>query len=249
MPGLWLGAWVSAVYIAFLALMTAFIFGSADAPVTLQAVLWPLLTVQCIAALYCAVVARRRFGWVGAGFFRLDLRALLLMSPAILVLAVMYADIFASIGWDDLQSLGLVVLGALVVLTALVGFGEELLFRGILLRAALRRLHVAHAMLLSAMLFGMFHLINALAGQSVGTTGQQIIFAFFVGFAMAPIALRIRNLWPLIIWHWLWNLAVFISQAFDILHPLTLPGMAMQVVVSIWLWIDLARFGVPEEPA
>ncbi|MEO1637886.1 MAG: type II CAAX endopeptidase family protein [Pseudomonadota bacterium] len=245
MPGLWLGVWASVIYIGFLALTTALIFGSVNTPAALETVLWQLLAVQCIAALFCALVAWRRFGWVGAGFYRLDPRALFLMAPAIAVLGIMYWDISAALSWAEIFELGPMILISLVILTACVGFGEEVLFRGILLRSALRRLHVAHAMLLSAVLFGVFHLINVLAGQSVGTTGQQVIFAFLVGFAMAPVALRLRNLWPLIIWHWLWNLAVFVSQAFDILHPLVLSGMAMQAVISVWLWVDLARFGVP----
>lgn len=65
--------------------------------------------------------------------------------------------------------------------TLLVGFGEEMLTRGtglVGLRGGFREPMV---WFLSCLFFGLVHALNALFGQSLGSTVQQIVFAFLAG--------------------------------------------------------------------
>jgi len=241
MPSLWLGILATATYAAIVAMGAIFLFDAASRPSDIYAVLKGLLPAQVMAVIFLLFVVLRWIGWRAVGFGEISWSGMIWFMPGWSVLAVMGWDIAHAMTPEDLQAFSGVALAILFATTLLIAFGEEVLFRGILLRGAMTRLSVPFAMLLSALLFGLFHLVNGLAGQDIAGTSQQVLFAIVVGFFLAPIALRVRNLWPLIIWHWFWNIAVILGQTGGLLHPLALAGIAVQAVVSIWLWAAIIR--------
>ena len=241
MPSLRLGILASVIYAAIVAVGTLVFLGIADRPTGIVAVMAGLLPVQIIAVGFCLFVVRRWASWHTIGFGRISWTGMLWFLPGWIVLGVMGWDIHQATLTEEQQAFRGVAIVVVFTTTLLIAFGEEVLFRGILLRGAMRRLSIPVSMLLSAVLFGLFHLVNGLAGQGIAETSQQVLFAIVVGFFLAPIALRIGNLWPLIIWHWFWNLAVILGQSGTILHPLALAGIAVQAVVSIWLWAAIIR--------
>ncbi|PJI85234.1 hypothetical protein BC777_3234 [Yoonia maricola] len=232
MPSLRLGISATAIYAAIIAAATFYFFHRQGAPSDIGGVLLILLPIQLVAAVLCVIVVTRLAGWRAVGFGRFHLSGMMWFLPAWFVLAGMVWDLIPL----DLQAFGIIGLVTLIFTTFLIAFGEEVIFRGLLLRGAMTRLSLPMAMLLSTTLFGLFHLINGLAGQGAGQTAQQVLFALLVGFFLAPIAIRLGNLWPLIIWHWVWNIAVILGQTAGVMHPLALAGIAVQAVVSIWLW-------------
>ena len=70
---------------------------------------------------------------------------------------------------------------ALAVGTLLVGFSEEMLCRGAGLVGLRGGFTEPIAWALSCLLFGLIHALNAFFGQSIGSTIQQIGFAFLAG--------------------------------------------------------------------
>lgn len=72
-----------------------------------------------------------------------------------------------------------VLLSAVAVL--LVGFSEELMTRGLLLTGFRARFHEGWAWLLSSLCFGLMHGANALNGQAIGPTIQQIYTTAMAG--------------------------------------------------------------------
>lgn len=241
MPSLWLGLRATAIYAAFLAAATLYVFQLSSPPAGLIQSLAALLPFQFLAALYCVSVALRGFGWQAVGFGRLRWSALIWFLPAWIVLLAMVWSIAKAASLHDFMALGAVSLTLLIVTPFLIAFAEELLFRGILLRGAMATVPLIYAMLISAVLFGAIHTISAISGQGLSGTTQQMFFAISVGFFLAPIAVKLGNLWPLIIWHWLWNLAVYASQLAEVWHPFVLIGIGMQTVICIWLWTDMLR--------
>ncbi|WP_342068795.1 CPBP family intramembrane glutamic endopeptidase [Yoonia algicola] len=229
------------VYVAIIAVATSYIFVVWGEPLSLRTALLFLFPVQIIAVLFCAAMVMRCASWRSVGFGRLQWSGMLWFLPSWVILAVMAAGIAGALTAQDIAGLGIIGIAVLLLTTLLIAFGEEVVFRGILLRGAMTRLTVPFAMFVSAFSFGLFHLVNRLAGQGATETSQQVLFAFLVGFFLAPIALRVGNLWPLIIWHWLWNIAVILGQVAAVLHPFALIGMAIQAVISIWLWTDMIR--------
>ena len=77
------------------------------------------------------------------------------------------------------RSAGYLVL--LAIGTLLVGFSEEMLCRGTGLVGLRGGFKEPIAWALSCLLFGLIHALNAFFGQSIGSTIQQIVFAFLAG--------------------------------------------------------------------
>ena len=240
MPGLRLGLQATVLYIGLIAVASFLVFQMGLLPVDVPQTLWRLLPFQLGAVLLCVFVAMRVFGWGAVGFGRLHWPALGWLLPSWIVLGIMAWDIAQVLSWAELRALG-GGLSVLVVTTFLIAFGEEVMFRGILLRGAMASVPLLFAMLISAVLFGLLHVVSGIAGQGMSGTLQQMAFALLVGFYLAPIAIRLGNLWPLIIWHWGWNMVVFGSQMVDVMHPSALIGIAMQAVICMVLWAEMIR--------
>ena len=83
----------------------------------------------------------------------------------------------------------------------LVGYVEELLFRGFLFRALLKKDGPTPAIIISAVTFGMGHIVNMLAGQASLETLLQVCFAVAWGFIFTYAYMKGGSLWPCVIVH------------------------------------------------
>jgi membrane protease YdiL (CAAX protease family) len=83
----------------------------------------------------------------------------------------------------------------------LVGFVEEMLFRGFLFTAMLSEEKTSVAIIVSALTFGMGHIINLFAGQTSFETILQVIFAVSWGFILTFVFYKSGSLIPCIIAH------------------------------------------------
>jgi uncharacterized protein len=128
---------------------------------------------------------------------------ILLIVPAFVlamsVLNLVVVSIFPMSRWDEvmferMMSSGIASVVATCILAPLL---EEMLFRGIMLRAFLRQYSTDRAIVYSAVLFGAAHLN---------------IYQFFVGISLGLVAgwvyARARSLWPCILLHAAYNGAV-----------------------------------------
>jgi membrane protease YdiL (CAAX protease family) len=115
----------------------------------------------------------------------------------------------AGIDYPQLASIGPASLLALAVGTALIGFSEELVFRGVLL-VALRTSHREWAAaLLSSLLFGALHAMNFFAGQSLGVTISQMVLAFSLGLILYATRRVTGTIVVPMILHALWDFGSF----------------------------------------
>ena len=105
----------------------------------------------------------------------------------------------------------LVLLAEFFVITLLIGFAEEAIFRGLMLNA-LKAHGFWRAAIITALLFGLSHTLNGLAGKSMAETGAQIFYAVAFGFAFAALVLQKGILWPLVIVHCLIDFASFLQR-------------------------------------
>lgn len=71
---------------------------------------------------------------------------------------------------------------------------------------------VWHAALVTALVFGVMHLLTAFAGSDTGMVMGRTLYAAAIGFAYAAYALRTGLLWPVIVVHALANFADLIDQ-------------------------------------
>ena len=203
--------------------------------------LWQMFFVQlCATAMVLAFVLANG-GMRAVGFNRMAWSGLPWLLPAIVVLALMVANVQRATDQPMLASLEREVLFLIVAIAGLIALSEEIVFRGWVLRRGLLVLSPVVALVASAVSFGLFHFVNLALGQGLLQTGQQVVFAVLVGISLAPLALKLNSLWPLILWHWAWNGVVVLSQLNGVIHPYVQIGMAFQAVISLWLWIDIGR--------
>ena len=83
----------------------------------------------------------------------------------------------------------------------LVGFVEEMLFRGFLFSAMLSKERAAVAIIVSSLTFGMGHIINIFTGQTSFETIVQMIFAVSWGFILTFVFYKSGSIFPCIIAH------------------------------------------------
>lgn len=88
-----------------------------------------------------------------------------------------------------------------VISMLLIGFIEEMVFRGFLFRALLKRDPVPVAVTISAVTFGIGHIVNLLAGQANLETVIQVFFAVAWGFIFTMVFYKSGSLWVCIIVH------------------------------------------------
>ena len=84
---------------------------------------------------------------------------------------------------------------------AMVGYVEEVLFRGFLFKALLKQTRAGVAIVISALTFGIGHIINLLTGQASVDTLIQIVFAVSWGFMFTLAYYKGGSLWPCIAVH------------------------------------------------
>ena len=81
-----------------------------------------------------------------------------------------------------------------------VGFLEEVIFRGLLFRA-MEKDNLKSAIIVSALTFGIGHIVNLLNGKDLAGTIVQIIFAVLVGLVLVLIFHHGGSLIPCILFH------------------------------------------------
>jgi membrane protease YdiL (CAAX protease family) len=172
--------------------------------------LFELALVLVLTYLWGRFLDRRRFveygfrraqGWRGDLILGLALGA----AQMALILATEWAAGWLSVGLLDsttmIAGLGDAVLG--LVLFVLVAVGEELTFRGYVqtnLQEGTRRAGAgAIALVLSSLLFGIFHAMNP------NLTWMALLNLFLAGMALGYGYLATGNLWLPIAYHLSWN--------------------------------------------
>jgi membrane protease YdiL (CAAX protease family) len=135
--------------------------------------------------------------WPEIGFTRgINGRGILIcLFPIILIAGPSILGLPLIVG----QASGL-ILATAITLSLLVGFAEEGMFRGVLLRSLLPK-GIGPAVLISALCFACVHLTNLLSGASWGYVLGQLVLAFGTGVLFATLRLRTGSIWPCILLH------------------------------------------------
>jgi uncharacterized protein len=177
--------------------------------------------------------------WRTVGFRRADKPADLWFF-AIPFLPVIF-NLIPGVQVNDLQFL----LGVLAI-TLMVGFVEEVFFRGLMLNA-LKSRGVWKAAVITALLFGLTHALNSLAGKSVADDVAQIFYAMAIGFAFAALVLKKGIIWPLVLAHFVIDFANFIQRpGFSYPSPWDLLIVLATAVIFTGYGLYLMRLRDPE---
>jgi membrane protease YdiL (CAAX protease family) len=114
-----------------------------------------------------------------------------------------------------------------------VGFLEELIFRGLLFRA-MEKDGLKTAMLVSALTFGLGHIVNLFNGSGKDPVSSliQIVFAVLVGFVLVLIFYHGKSLIPCILFHSA-NNAFKVFDAEGSLAPQTETALNLILIVVV----------------
>ena len=126
----------------------------------------------------------------------------------------------------------------------LIGFVEEMLFRGFLFKALIPKDGIKLAVVISAVTFGIGHIVNLFAGQADLETVIQVFFAIAWGFLFTLVFHRSKSLLPCILAHGLVDAFSMFARS-----NLTMEWIYMgaTIVVSAAYCIYLAK--VPKDAA
>jgi len=126
-----------------------------------------------------------------------------------------------------------------IFFTLLVGFLEETIYRGLIFHIMLQKSRLA-AVLVSSLLFGITHILNALSGADSSAIILQIVYSLLIGLTLALLMLKGGNIVPLILFHFIHNLFQFLGEeTYPIGYDLAI--MAILFIQCLWLVQSLRK--------
>ena len=154
------------------------------------------------AAVLFAAVLTTWLGWWGPALReeRTFAPRWALIVPVLMALVALTNVVSIDYGAKDLSWVATLALGV-----AFVGFGEELTTRGLALVGFRGSLSEMASWLLSSVLFALLHSINALFGQSLVVTADQMVFAFLLGSALYVVRMSTGTLVVAMVLHAVWD--------------------------------------------
>lgn len=128
---------------------------------------------------------------------------------------------------------------AVFVGAVLVGIGEEVTFRGLVLGGLAQQFSLPVAVIGSSMLFGLMHSVNVLAGEPVKATVVQVILATIVGTMFGwTYVFSGGSLVLLVVLHCLHDFSLFAAPLLSGKpNPLAAPEFALALIAAAALMI------------
>ncbi|MDM7956072.1 CPBP family intramembrane glutamic endopeptidase [Blastomonas sp.] len=207
--------------------------------ISLQELITRGLAWGVAAAALFLVAATWLAGWRDLGFRKprpmSSLR--LLWLPVLYLLALGATGALAG-------RLGMSAIIMVAINTALVGFSEELAFRGVLWGAARKALSFWPGFLLVSAAFGSVHIFNALITGELSGAGVQALNAFMSGCAYLAIRIRTRSIIPIMIIHATWDFVVFLTGSGADPAPAPPDAWMSQLMFGLMLTGPLFLYGL-----
>jgi membrane protease YdiL (CAAX protease family) len=185
-------------YLFVAILLIAFV--AVDLP--LQFIFSTVVLPYSILAFIAAAIVTRRHRWKAVGFTLsgANSRSLLLFAPVFLM-SVWYVTIAPTIiGYGTIAIPSLGTIFALAAVALLVGFVEEIYFRGMMLQA-LKSKGMWTATVVTALLFGPVHLENMFLGAAPLGVILQVGYATALGLSFSALVMVTGLIWPLVLAH------------------------------------------------
>jgi membrane protease YdiL (CAAX protease family) len=130
-----------------------------------------------------------------------------------------------------------------------VGFIEELIFRGFLFRM-MEKNHVKSAVAVSALTFGIGHIINLFNGSGAELIPNllQVVYAMAVGFLFVMIYYRTNSLIPCILTHSIFNALSIFSDSGITLEEEIVSGLLITAIAGTYaVYLAIAVKNKPKQ--
>lgn len=209
-----------------------------------------LWVVEVILALWVIFLTVKYFSWKEVGFVKLDKKQTAWLLPSFIILIVMLVAGFYAFCTRALSPEKIEQAGLIAFTTFFVGFSEELMYRGILLNTFLKTHRPTKAILISAAAFSFLHTVNMLGGLAFHFMLMQLLLTFLFGLFAALIFMRIRNIIPLILFHWLWDFAVISNGVIDgqsLIARVASVHFLVEFIIIVVLYLRLNKIDFEKE--
>lgn len=170
----------------------------------------------------------------------------IMIIPVLLVITPVISLLFSNLSQKGAGFIGILVLGAI-----LVGYCEELLFRGMVLQGARNSGYSEiKVMLITMAAFGLFHAPNIINGQALVPTLRQVVFAALFGGVYYVVFRKTGLLVTTMVLHGLWDFSSFVMGAAGATTPnplVAILNLLTQIVILV-VFLASIRF-VQVKPA
>jgi uncharacterized protein len=185
--------------------------------------LGPMLAYPVLAIIAIVILTRAHW-WrrIGFTYSRRDAPRLLLFVPVLVLPALWWLVVAPRIGYGQVHISSLALLAFYAGFTLLIGFVEEVYFRGLMLQA-LKPRGIWPATVFISLLFGVSHSLNVLAGAAPLYTLLQLGYATAFGLAFAALVWVTGLIWPVILAHALTDFAAALNSAGGLISTTVTP--------------------------
>ena len=173
------------------------------------------------------------------GFKSKNSKTLIWFTPYIIILIIMtrkfIMELNKNIEFHNNSTYILIII--IFIGTIMAGFCEEVIFRGIILNSFKSEKSYLIAMIISSLGFSIVHITTVVMGNSLLEAFITVFYSSLLGFAFTGLAMKMNNIWPLIIFHSLWNFVLMTSQSLNLEISLAC-GICniINIFVAIILW-------------
>jgi membrane protease YdiL (CAAX protease family) len=126
---------------------------------------------------------------------------------------LVFISVLLGIDYGNLGNMGGAMVMWLALGTAMVGFSEEITYRGLAVVGFRGGYSEVKVWLFSSILFGLLHGVNIILGQSAMLTVRQVIFAFVLGSVFYAIRRISGTIIVAMVIHALWDFGTFTKVA------------------------------------
>lgn len=124
------------------------------------------------------------------------------------------------------------------ITTLLVGFSEEVMFRGIVLNTLIEKRSTLFSIIFSSILFSSLHIVNIFGGLDLIGVPLQLLSTFLFGLIFSCLSLLIKNIIPLILYHFIWDFIIVSEPLTHIrIWEITTLSLISQILIVVPLII------------
>ncbi|MGL6106269.1 CPBP family intramembrane glutamic endopeptidase [Romboutsia sp.] len=236
--------WIILLYIALMLIgtgMSTYIFQITDSQLAKMTI---LAIGQIVATLGVNIIIKKHYKWEDIGFSEINKKGLIWFIPYIAIILAMGASLIISLykKSSSINTTTWLILLLNLIGTIFAGFTEEVIFRGVLLNNIKKHRSIILAMIVSSIGFSIIHITTVFSGLSLFQAILRVGYTSLLGFAFVTLAIKINNLWPLIIFHIAWNYIIIASAQIGV--PLSKASLFFNfanIIIGTILWVVIIR--------
>lgn len=197
------------------------------------------ILIQILPTIFLLYFIKKYYNWKDIGFIPIKLRSLIYFIPYLIILIFMITkfiiELSKKIEFYDSNIYILVIIT--FIGTVMAGFCEEVIFRGIILNSFRSEKSYILSMIISSIGFSIVHIATVVMGNSLLDALITVFYSSLLGFAFVGLAINMKNIWPLIIFHSFWNFILIVSKTLQLEVSLA-AGVCnmMNIFMAILLW-------------